>query len=333
MLLVDALYINNSGGLGLLKYLIDELNTRESNIFYILDERCVKIFDKKDNIIFLNPSLRSRYVYYTKYVKSSNYQRVLCFGNVPPPIRLNCPVYTYFHNVNMISFPPSFTCRQRMMYSLKKKYLGLLKSNTDFWIVQTSNSKNILSDKLNINIKKIDVIPFFKIDKTDVSSENREGYAYITNYTLEKNHLFLLKAWEVLFERKFCLELHLTLSKYPKDLEQYINVLLAKGMKISNHGNISQKEVKTICSRIKAIVYPSFNESFGLGIVEGLSYGCDVIGPNLDYINSICIPSVSFDLDSIDSLVNAIINYESGDCERSQMTTENKINDLIDKLV
>ena len=36
MVLVDAIYVNNSGGLVLLKYLIEELEASELDIFYIL---------------------------------------------------------------------------------------------------------------------------------------------------------------------------------------------------------------------------------------------------------------------------------------------------------
>jgi hypothetical protein len=42
MILIDALYINNSGGKVLLDYLIEELEKTDKEVFYLLDERIQK---------------------------------------------------------------------------------------------------------------------------------------------------------------------------------------------------------------------------------------------------------------------------------------------------
>lgn len=82
----------------------------------------------------------------------------------------------------------------------------------------------------------------------------------------------------------------------------------------------------------KAIVYPFHNESLGLGIVEALVSGCDVIGANLPYIQSICHPSVVFDPYNPKSIANAVERYENGIIQKSVLTIYNHIDELIELL-
>ncbi len=63
MILLDAVYINDSGGLVLLNYLIRIVQERKLNIFYLLDSRTQDYFsniEKELNILrdlsFLSPS-------------------------------------------------------------------------------------------------------------------------------------------------------------------------------------------------------------------------------------------------------------------------------------
>ena len=50
MLLVDALHINNSGGLVLLDYLIKSIEKCKINAFYLLDDRLVNNYPKIEYI-------------------------------------------------------------------------------------------------------------------------------------------------------------------------------------------------------------------------------------------------------------------------------------------
>jgi len=54
-------------------------------------------------------------------------------------------------------------------------------------------------------------------------------------------------------------------------------------VKIINHGSLEKSNIQKLYNCSKATIYPSLNESFGLGIIEALTAGCDVIGLSMVY--------------------------------------------------
>ena len=83
MILIDALYINSSGGLVLLKRLISRLEEKGIDVFYLLDKRIEKLnlVKKSENICYLNSSLPYRFFFYIR--KINHFDSIFCFGNIP----------------------------------------------------------------------------------------------------------------------------------------------------------------------------------------------------------------------------------------------------------
>lgn len=333
-ILIDAVYINNSGGLVLLKYLIQEIQKLNLDIFFILDERIKKYCLVDDNCVkYIKPSELARKSFYS--LNSHYFDRVLCFANVPPPISISAKVYTYFHNVTLLSLHKYVPVFKRITWLLKRAYIYVKSKNTDFWIVQTSNTYNLLVSKLGVKSSLIYIIPFYNIDffSPPVSSSGyKSDYSYIANYLLEKNHELLIKAWIKLAELKFYPTLHITIDNFPAKLRNLLLSAQRVGCNIINHGYCSPDEVKRIYMQSKTVVYTSLNESFGLGLVEAMSMGCDVIGPNLPYITSICKPSRTF-VYNADSLAQAIISYELNKADKTECLVRDEILSMINLLV
>jgi glycosyltransferase involved in cell wall biosynthesis len=101
---------------------------------------------------------------------------------------------------------------------------------------------------------------------------------------------------------------------------------------IINHGFIPFEKVMEIYHQSKAIIYPSKNESLGLGLIEAIHYGCDVISSDLPYTYAVCEPSGVFDPVSPNSIADAIINYEKGKSPKSRLTIKDYINEIIELL-
>lgn len=330
-ILIDSLYINNSGGLILLKYLTEEARKTSNSFIYLFDKRCEGEFhfiDPSEKYI-LEACERERKKFYRLH--SNEYCCVLCFANVPPPICLNIPVYTYFHNLSVLKTPSNFSFIQKIFFKLKKYYIYLKKDNTDFWAIQTTFSQELLSRELKIKKDKILVLPFFKIHNCQ-ESVSRTDYIYVSVYTPGKNHFILLEAWEKLYEKGIKKTLHLTLPLMPTELKNEFERLIHKGVPLVNHGYISPTELLKIYQKSKATIYPSAIESFGLGIIEAIHYGCDVIGACYPYLLSVCQPSETFDLKA-DSIVEAVCRYEDGKASPTVCTIKNKIEELLNILI
>lgn len=333
MILLDSLYINNSGGLRLLEYLVAELNNRDVDFYLLADVRCQGKFDFCKHVRYMPASLWERKNFYK--AKGGHFSSVLCFGNIPAPIKLNVPVYTYFHNINLLTLAETRTPAQKVTSWMKREVFRHYKKNTDYWLVQTSNTANELVKHLEEKSERVKLMPFYELPQELFSLANvphGDDYVYISNYTGAKGHEELLEAWKILYDKGLNKTLHLTV---PEDCPFTVEVKKAKekGVNVINHGFVPFDEVCNLYKESKAIIYPSHNESLGLGIIEAINTGCDVIGADLPYTYAICKPSALFKPHNAASIADAVLEYEKDNTTKSELLISNHIDELIDLLV
>lgn len=333
MVLLDSLYINSSGGLRLLEYLVDELEKKDVDFFLLADSRCTGLFDKIKNVRYMKASLLGRRRFYQS--NRNRFTKILCFGNIPAPIKMRVEVYTYFHNINLLTLSESRGHKEKVIMWLKREVFKYYKKNTDYWLVQTSNTANELRKHLKENVGRIKLMPFFDLSNKLIEMQNTvhgNDYVYISNYTGAKGHEELLEAWRLLKRRGIDRTLHLTVPSSATNYCMQISEAKKEGVNVINHGFLPFDSIVDLYKKSKAIVYPSHNESLGLGIVEAITAGCDVIGADLPYVYAICKPSIVFAPFSIESIANAIELYEKNESNKSELLVHNQICELVELL-
>lgn len=208
-----------------------------------------------------------------------------------------------------------------------------LSRNTDKWIVQTTNTQEELHRHFKIEKDEILILPFFELEDDDSNAQvchDKKDYVLIGNYNFgNRGHNELIEAWKILNDKGIHRTLHLTVDWQDagfKAIEMKYNF---EELGIVNHGFVDFKSVVDLYGRSKAIVYPSRNESLGLGLIEAVYYGCDVISADLPYTYSVCTPSEVFDPYSAQSIAAAIERYEAGNSSKSRLKIYNQINDLV----
>lgn len=142
----------------------------------------------------------------------------------------------------------------------------------------------------------------------------------------------MIEAWKILQDRGYNLKLHLTIDKKEEKLKEIKTRYDLKELHIDNHGIISYDKVQNLYLQSKATVYPSRNESLGLGLIEAINSGCDIIGSDLPFVYNVCNPSEVFNQSSPMSIADAVERYENGNSPKSELLVENKISELIDIL-
>ena len=60
--------------------------------------------------------------------------------------------------------------------------------------------------------------------------------------------------------------------------------------------------------------------------------GCDVIGADLPYVHSICIPLATFEPRSPESIAKAVLQYKDQPCPTKQLVHD-MVDDVIDTLL
>jgi glycosyltransferase involved in cell wall biosynthesis len=330
MILIDAIYINNGGGKILLDYLISQINKTNLEIHYLIDSRIENKHCKVVNGTFeyfpSNWLLRKKYY----LLNEKKYNKVLCFANLPPNIKLDIPVFTYFHQPLFLKIESSLPFIKKSLFWIKTILLSYILKNTDKWIVQSSLIKSKLSEKYNINLDDILIIPFYPSLKKPHLVINREPiFLYVSNGEPHKNHKRLLEAFVLFYDNKNYGELHLTIEDTYVDLINEVNRLNNHGYPITNHGFLSRESLSDLYAKSFFFIFPSLTESFGLGIVEALENGCIILGADLPYMHTICKPNIIFNPESIQDICNGMIKAINHQFDNSVQYVQNEIENLI----
>jgi glycosyltransferase involved in cell wall biosynthesis len=264
MILLDAIYINNSGGKILLDYLITKFESEKLSVFYLLDKRIKnnhpKINDSK-NFIYLNASLLERHKFYKK--NKSKFKKILCFGNLPPSIRTNAVVYTYFHQKLFLEIPNQIAFKQKLVFKLKSAIFTFFKKNTDFWLVQTKAMEESLSKKMNLK-SSIIKMPFYpELISSDTVIRELNSFLYVSSGSEHKNHKVLLEGFKHFYDENAVGTLHLTIDENFTELNQIITKLIKNGYPIINHGFVERSKLINLYKSCTFVIYPSLSESFG----------------------------------------------------------------------
>ncbi len=327
--LIDAIYINNSGGKVLLDYLIEEIIAlgKQNDFYFLLDQRGKYEYLDKISYSLIAGSERKR----KKYYKSFVYGKVFCFANVPPPVRVDSLVYTYFHNALLATSVNNYPTKTKLLKYIKRLYIKYRSSNTDFFIVQTNSIKRLVESNISSK-KKTFVYPFYKpYERVLEKDKNNNEFVYISNGNPHKNHGILLDAWKELSLQGFYPKLNLTVTKdYPKIIER-IESLIKEGVNLKNHGFT---DVKRLFEKSLYLIYPSLIESFGLGLVEGANYGLKIIVSDLDYVKDVVKPSFTFDPNDKNSIVDVVKKcIMKHNIPESTIVVENKVDKLIELII
>lgn len=332
-ILIDAMYINNGGGKVLLDFLITSLEDTNSTYCYLLDSRIKNKHPKikeSNTVLYLRASLFKRIKFY--YKNKNNFKSILCFGNIPPLLKCNCIVFTYFHQPLYIdNIPKSFNFIEKLKFQVKIQILKFNSKNSNFWIVQNERVKSGLGSKFRISSNAIKIIPFFpslkylgeKVDKVENS------YVYVSNAAPHKNHKNLIEAFCNFYDEFKIGELMLTVDKKYFEIFDLIELKQNANYPIKNLGFISHNALSKIYAQTEFLIFPSFAESFGLGLVEAIENNCNIIASDLPYTDAVCIPSIVFNPKNRLSIFKALEKSIKKTFPKSESKVQNQINDLI----
>lgn len=335
MILLDALYINNGGGKILLDYLILKLNNSNIDVYFLLDDRIIGKHPevKPDKVEYLKGSFVKRHSFYSK--NKHRFSKVLCFGNLPPNIRLNAEVFTYFHQPMYLDIPKEFSFVDRLKFRFKIIILKHIAKNTDYWLVQSDFINKKIQSKLGFQSNSIKVLPFYpefsSLELSIIREENT--YLYVSNGTPHKNHRRLVDVFCQFYDKHEIGKLMLTINNdYPEVLE-LIGKRIGMGYPIENIGFVDRLTLQKKYLSSEFLIFPSLTESFGLGLIEAIECGCKVIGADLPYMYEVCEPSLIFNPLDENSIFNALENaLNSETIKPSLARIQNNINQIISLL-
>jgi glycosyltransferase involved in cell wall biosynthesis len=322
MLLLDSLYINSSGGLVLLDYLVEKIEKAKIPCYYLFDARNPRKYNdiKAERKVFLKASMLSRRKFYKNLNPEIN--KVFCFGNLPPAIKLKIPLtITYLHQYFYLdSKHLNLGLIEDLKFAFKRMVFRQYLANTNEFWVQTDHMKAGLNAKFSVSLDTIKLLPFHTLKKPEsLGVKSPQSFAYVSQGFPHKNHNVLLDAIEIIAKSFPNATWNLTINQetYPS-LVQRISDLQAKGIKIENKSDLSRKEVVELLASSEFCIYPSLAESFGLGLVEAFECDCKLICADLPYTHSVVQPEWLFDPFNVKSIVQTVNDAISNSNDNSR---------------
>jgi len=334
MLLLDAVFINNSGGKVLLDYLILSVENSDIEVTYLLDSRVANDHPKiiSNKVFYIKASLFNRHQFYKRQGK--RFDKVFCFANLPPTIRLNADVMVYFHQRLFLTIPKNNGILHKLIFTIKAGILGKLIRNADEWIVQSNQMKNELISRFSkISVRGVIIAPFYPPISTTLNTVRKQhSFLYVSGGAPHKNHINLLKAFKIYFDRVQFGELHVTVGEGYELINAIINKMRSEGYPVTNHGTIAREKLGEYYSASKFLIYPSYTESFGLGLIEAMECGCVIIGADLPYLHAVCDTPFVFDPHNVNAIVEAMEAATESKNSVSKKLSQDNIGKIINLL-
>lgn len=320
-ILIDSVYVNDGGGKILLDLLIDRIIKDKKDVDFLFDNRYENKL-VKSKLTYFNNFLKRYYFYFN----NNKYDVIFTFGNLPPLVKGEKNI-TYFHQPLFINDNSSFTTKTKILTYFKKKYIQLYSKNTDIWIVQTQNVKVKLKKtfKIKTNILKHPFYKEFQFKKID----KKNSFLYPSKAYPHKNHEILINGFCDYYDVNNSGELIITVENEDLKISRLISTKIKLGYPIKNLGFVNQEELKREYLKAKFVIFPSENESFGLGLIEAVMMKCKVIAPELEYVKDVINPSITIKELTTEGIASALTETSKENIKDSALLVRNDLDQIL----
>ena len=245
---------------------------------------------------------------------------VLCFGNLPPLLKLRGRTVVFLQNRYLIDDVPldGFPLKVRLRLAMERLWLSKKMKNVDEFVVQTPTMERLLKQKTGGKIP-VRILPFMaesggysrKVSIPVLPKKNNFDFVYVASGEPHKNHRRLLEAWCLLAEEGIFPSLLLTLDEVRfATLCRGIDVMRQRhGLNVTNAGELPHQDVLSLYHKSGAVIYPSTFESFGLPLIEARQACLPVLASELDYVRDVLDPEQTFNPESSVSIARAVKRY------------------------
>lgn len=323
-LFIHATNVHQGGGRTLLVALLESL-PQKTDVILSVDSRILlpEHILQKVSVRFVRPSLIQRFfaeTWLVSNVKSDDL--VLCFGNLPPLLKLRGHVIVYIQNRYLIDYVTlrHFTFKVRLRINVEYFWLRNRITNVDEVIVQTPSMKALLEKRLKEKVL-VRIMPFIEKNKgfsrrlhlSDIQVKEDVKFLYVASGEPHKNHKNLIEAWCLLAKDGVFPLLILTFDNiYFDELSTWLESKIEQyQLNVQNVGILTSEKLSTLYKRTDVLIYPSTFESLGLPLIEARQAGLAILASELDYIRDVIDPEQTFDPKSALSIARAVKRYMS----------------------
>lgn len=347
MLLIDAMNLRSFGGINLLVYLTNRLDLFKKE-YIVLYRSDVMNEQFGDSYVAVEYSPWKRAGILNHHINKYRPSTIIYFGNYPARIK-NGTIRSFvsFQNLHLldVSDNSGFGLFERMLWKLKKLYLKRNLDEAEGYIVPTSFVRAEFLRTYDIEEERVITIPFYdkhyiirakKKFETEGIVKSKNTFIYNGSTHGHKNHINLLAAWRLLLIEGKKPLLKLTIPPHGADeILSIVKELQDQGASIVNltkNGYLEYIEILREIYTSEYTIFPSLNETFGFGQVEGALLGNKVLSSNRDHVFPVIQPSSIFDPLDPKSIMKSVVDCLHNEVEESILHFDDHIDELITQL-
>ena len=243
---------------------------------------------------------------------------VLCFGNLPPLFKLKGKSIVFLQNRYLVERADlkCFPLKVKLRLIVERFWLHSLNAHATTVIVQTGSMQQATMRTLQ---RSVDVVALFPDSAGSPRRETEQDagrtavydFLYVATGEPHKNHANLLEAWKILASDGLYPSLCLTISEsdYPSLFRIIEQTKIDNKLNIQNVPAISPYDIQQLYKQVRALVFPSLMESFGVPLLEARQAGLSIIASELDYVRDVVNPEETFDPSSPLSIARAVRRF------------------------
>lgn len=323
MLLIQASNIHTGGGATLLRPLLQAGFTQARCVW--VDER-FKLPDQLAadvEVIRVRPSVADRLRADAEVARRAKPCDVLlCLGNLPPIRRAPCKTIVYLQNRYLIGNAAfkGILIRERFRLMVERLWLRTLTSHAQLYLVQTPSMRLAALDHLGLDEAQVKVAPYLPGNAvwprslhSDVQAKLQDDrpFLYVASGEHHKNHSTLVQAWILLAAEGLFPRLQLTVShsRFPVLTKWITKRIHQYGLRLEIDATYQTENIGGLYGNARALIFPSYFESFGLPLIEARQAGLPILASELDYVRDVIDPDVVFDPCSARSMARAVKRF------------------------
>lgn len=252
------------------------------------------------------------------YRSAGKKDRVLCFGNLPPLLRLKAFTSVFVQNRYLVDGVGLRGLKPwpRLRITMERWWLRLAMRNANQYLVQTPSMLRLMCARTAGTIPVV-LAPFAEVSppaaalRAPVSTGTLPTFLYVASGGAHKNHRRLIEAWCLLAAEGVSPPLLLTIdaATFPELCDWIEGQSSVHGLSVLNLGTIDAAAMAAAYTRTTALIYPSLFESFGLPLIEAAAAGLPIVAAERDYVRDVASPAQTFDPASAVSIARAVRRF------------------------
>ncbi|MGY6522262.1 MAG: glycosyltransferase [Mongoliitalea sp.] len=335
-IIIEATQTFSPGNVDLLIYLLKNLESNNFEITLFLGHDTTNKIVRELEISSI--TILKSSVIQTFKRSFQNRSNVLFFCSYPPLSKHDNSL-VYYHS--SFFFNPIKTLRDR-----KISFKTRLSRVFIYWVIRLFNKKvkvfycqtSEIKRELLQNFKNIQVqcMPFFNdtelIAAKNLDKELMFDFFYPATADVHKNYFRLFDAVRILGkQKKVSLVVTVTQDKMSFiDRINEVNSVLGYEA-IINIGRVSKKEVIDYYIKIKAMVFPSLEESLGLPLIEASTLNIPIIGSDLPYLYDVVVNPIVFNPFDPQDIADKMKDFLEGKFDDVKQT--NRISNQVEEII